>query len=334
MSLFFLFWKTARQQLRRPGPYLALAIILLSTGPVLIWNSQHGWITVKHVSENAALEKHWTPTARFFFEFVGAEIGLLNPIIAGFATLAFVRIWKGRHENPFLLFFLCMSAPVLLGHLLYTLHSRVQPNWIAPAVIPMLIAAVVYWERRWQSSFKGNGWLIAAIFVGGIPIILLHDTNIVAKLTGHPLPPKADPLRRVRAWHETASVVGHERKAFLSDGRDVFIIGAHYGLVGEISFYLPEARARVKNNPMVYYISSDHPENQFYFWPGYQNRLGENAIYVVEDEPGKPPPKRLLQEFASVSDLGIRKIEYRGRVFRTLHLYACRNLRHGGTSAN
>jgi len=30
-----------------------------------------------------------------------------------------------------------MSAPVLIGHLFYSLHSRILPNWIAPAVPPV-----------------------------------------------------------------------------------------------------------------------------------------------------------------------------------------------------
>jgi hypothetical protein len=153
-------------------------------------------------------------------------------------------------------------------------------------------------------------------------------------MTGTPLPPKLDPLRRVRAWRDTATLVGREREALLSEGKEVFIIGAHYGLVGEISFYLPEAQTRVKNAPLVYYISSDRPENQFYFWPGYADRVGQNAIYMLEEDPTQGIPKRLIDEFESVRDLGIRKADYRGRVFRTLHLYACRNLRHGGTSAN
>src|SRR5436190_3879773 len=67
--LFFLLWKPARVQLRKPGPYLALLIVALSTLPVIVWNSQNGWITLRHVADNAGLAATWRPTLRFFWEF-------------------------------------------------------------------------------------------------------------------------------------------------------------------------------------------------------------------------------------------------------------------------
>ena len=53
-ALFMIVWPPARSQLRCVGPYLALLLIVMATVPVAIWNAQHGWITLKHVSENAA----------------------------------------------------------------------------------------------------------------------------------------------------------------------------------------------------------------------------------------------------------------------------------------
>jgi len=46
-----------------------------------------------------------------------------------------IGCWKFRREQPLWLYFFCMSTPVLLGHLIWSFHSRIQPNWIAPAVI-------------------------------------------------------------------------------------------------------------------------------------------------------------------------------------------------------
>jgi len=67
------------------------------------------------------------------------------------------------------------------------------------------------------------------------------------------------------------------------EGKPAFIIGGHYGITGEMSFYLPEARTNIVDRPLVYFLSSDKPENQFYFWPGYrEQRQGQNAIFVRE----------------------------------------------------
>ncbi len=49
-ALFFLVWAPARVHLRKPGPYLAFLMLALCALPVIIWNSEHGWITLRHVA--------------------------------------------------------------------------------------------------------------------------------------------------------------------------------------------------------------------------------------------------------------------------------------------
>ena len=99
----------------------------------------------------------------------------------------------------------------------------------------------------------------------------------------------------MREWSDVARVVGEARQELLAEGKPVFIIADHYGLVGEISFYLPEAKAAVTSEPLVFYRANPTPDNQFYFWPGYENRKGQNAIFVREldrdtpDAPAAPP---------------------------------------------
>ena len=183
--------------------------------------------------------------------------------------------------------------------------------------------------------------------------MICHDTGLIHKITSRRLPPKIDPLRRVNGWKETARLAGEARSKLLGEGRDVFIIGSHYGITSQISFYLPEARHGLPDKPLVYYRSSEKPRNQFYFWPGYRERhKGANAIYIDDAslpkfkrgwiwtwlsggadiyEPIAPSPatvpREVQQEFESVTDLGVREIKVHGQVLRRVQLFACRNLR-------
>jgi hypothetical protein len=227
-----------------------------------------------------------------------------------------------------MIYLFSMGAPVFLLYLALAFHSRVLPNWIAVAVVPLFCLAAIYWDGRWRNGARAvKGWLIAGLGVGLAVVIVAHETDLVGKITGHPLPPKPDPLTRVRAYKEMARVVGEARLKLMSEGKPVFIIANHYGITSQITFYLPEARAGVPDHPLVYFRSSDRPENQFYFWPGYGNRKGQNAIFVQEAHTPQPPPERIQKEFASVTDLGIHDIKYRDRVFHQIQIFECRGLR-------
>ncbi|PYJ06399.1 MAG: hypothetical protein DME25_06775 [Verrucomicrobia bacterium] len=355
-ALFFVLWPPARVQLKRPGPYLALLIVALSTLPVILWNSQHGWITVQHVSENAALGGTWRPTLRYVWEFLGAEAGLLNPVFFAGALWAMAAFWPRRQQNPLWLYLFCLGAPVFLGHLAWSFHSRIQPNWIAPAVLPMFCLMALYWETRWREGVRAvKGWLAAGVVLGLVALVVMHESNLIGKLAGRPLPAGVDPLRRVRAWKQTSAVVAQARQKLLQEGKPTFIIADHYGMSGEFSFYLPEAKASLgTGEPLVCCQTTLEPENQLYFWPEYQyrgRRRGQNAIYVTESEPDQPvkgwvwnwlmgreigyaevppptpPPVLIRQEFESVTDLGVHEVKLGDRVFRRVQLFACRNLR-------
>jgi membrane-associated phospholipid phosphatase len=327
-AIFFLLWKPARHQLRRPGPWLALLIGVLGLLPLLTWNLQNGWPTAAHLASRGGLEQTWKPTLNFFQDFLLAEIALGNPVFLIAACWAAIAFWWRASQDARLIYLFCMSAPLFVGCLLWTFRARVQPNWIAPAVLPLLCLAALYWESRWREGARAaKGWLISGVLLGLVSVVTLHETNLVGKIVGQPLPSKLDPLRRVRSWKETARIVGEARHRLLVEGKPVFIIGDHYGITGLLSFYLPEAKAGVPDNPIVFYQSSAKPQNQFYFWPGYKERKGANAIYVQQTNGPQPPPERLQKEFASITDLGIHEIRYRDRIFHRIQLFECRDLR-------
>jgi len=327
------FWKTARRHWSRPGPYAALAINALCLAPVMWWNAQHGWVTVAHLEDRAGLTEAWRLTLRFLGDFTVSEIGLLNPVFFGGLLWAVVAVWRRRRDHALLMFFLAMGAPLFLGYWLYSLRARVHPNWIVPAVIPLFCLLVVYGDLRWRAGVRGvKRWLTLGLALGLPLVVVLHDTNLVDKLTGHYLPASLDPLRRVRGWSETGRVVESTRQQLAQEGKPVFVIGKHYGITGLLSFYLPGSRERAGRDPVVYFRSSDHPVNQFYFWRGYRDRVGQSAVYVAEAKAGLEAPASLIAEFESVTSLGVREIRYRGRVMHRFELFACRGLRPGLTS--
>jgi membrane-associated phospholipid phosphatase len=354
-GIFIALWAPARVQLRKPGPWLALLIFLLCTVPVVIWNTQHGWITLHNVADKAGAHTPWKPTLRYFGEFVGDHLALLNPIYFVGATWAAFGFWAFRRERPLMLYLFCMSAPVFFGHMLYSFRERILPNWIAPAVPGMFLLMAVYWNERQREGARYVKPLMAVgVAVGFLMVILMYDSDLIGKIAGQPLPGAIDPMRRVRGWKTAAQIVEAERESLAMQGKPAFVIGDDYAIAGECTFYSPPARkAALLKLPLVYCVDSDTPQNQFYFWPEYNYRAarrGENAIYVVDIGPGKlepgsminwlhhepvsvtppppsDPPARMVSEFEKVTDLGVREITYKDRVFHRVHLWACYNLK-------
>jgi hypothetical protein len=191
-----------------------------------------------------------------------------------------------------------------------------------PLFALMTILGDEYW-RRGHPAIKR--WLTAGLVIGYTAGIFFQATELAEIVTGHTLPAKMDPLHRVREWKTIATMIGRERDKALLEGKPVFLIAQHYGLAGILSFYLPEAKKSVAGEALVYYLKTDQPKNQFYFWPGYDMRKGQSAIYVEETNRPKPPPASLKRDFSEVVDWGMRDAYYNGQVFRRYQIYLCRN---------
>jgi 4-amino-4-deoxy-L-arabinose transferase-like glycosyltransferase/membrane-associated phospholipid phosphatase len=326
LATFLALWRPARLHLRRPGPYVALAITALASLPVLIWNHQNGWITLAHLYDRAGLTESWRPTLRFFLEFTGAEWAGLNPVFSVALIWAVVAVWRTRRQNPLLLYLFAMGVPVCLGYWIYTARARVQPNWIVPAVVPLACLLVIHAEARWRAGLSRlRPWFLLGLILGLPAVVLAHESSRIAAALHRELPPKLDPLRRLRGWREATQTVDALRRELQTEGKPTFVICEHYGITALFTFYLPEAKSAFLVNPLIFVQTTDFPMNQFYFWPNYRNRTGQNAIYVAEAEEPQPPPDRIVRQFASVTDLGLRDIPYRGRVLRKLQFFACRD---------
>ena len=106
----------------------------------------------------------------------------------------------GAMRSSFALF--SMGGPLFLGCFFLSWHSHVQPNWIAPSVIPLFCLMAIYWSKRWERYAALLQPLLAfGLAFGVILIVVLHEPNLVNKMLHRRLPPKYDLLRRA-AWLE------------------------------------------------------------------------------------------------------------------------------------
>jgi len=349
-GLFLFSWPQARRQLRRPGPYLALLIVALFCLPVVVWLQQHQWITVEHVATDGQLDKSWTQT--FVGRFLEEETGALHPIFFLAMLWAALAFWRQGRRYPFQLLLFSMGAPLFFGCFILSWHSHVEPNWIAPSVIPLFCLMAIYWSKRWEQFATVLRPLLGfGLVFGFVLVVIMHAPNLVNKILHRQLPPKYDILHRAHGWKEMARIVGKARQELAAEGPPAFIIAEHYGFTSELSFYLPEAKRQATADPLAYFCATSHPLNQFYYWPNYLDRTGQNALFVREiggpslrpdwlgrwwrhdtniflpgPAKGGPPPPEVQHQFDSFTDLGVRDVIFNGAILRRVQLIQCRHL--------
>ena len=269
-----------RREFKRPGFYAMLFVFAICTIPVIIWNSQHAWITLTHLRNRGSLDSPFAIHPSEFGKFLGAQLGVFSPLIfvGMFAALWWSRPLAIRHFKP--RFLVLFAVPLLAMYFVLALKKAGEPNWTAPAFLSLGILSAALWQENATSaraSFWKKRFAFAALALGVLMSVLVLDTDFV-RLAGFRWDYRKDPSGRLRGWKTSALAVSDVRKKFENEtGKPVFLIANKYQTAASIGFYLPEknsasdvaAMAGLRGHPPVYIPESQNIENQFSFFPRY-----------------------------------------------------------------
>ncbi len=350
LSIFLLLAATPRyrREFSRPGFYAMLAVFGACTVPVFVWNSQHAWITLLHLRARGNLDSRFAIHPGELLLFLGAHAVVYSPLIFAGMLFALWRALTGRvHlKSRFLLFF---SVPLLLLYAVLALKKAGEPNWTAPAFLSLGILTVAFWYERARESPRVSQWAVAALATGIAMSLVIINPDLLRK-AGIALPYAWDPSARARGWTTTALAVAGARQKFeAASGKPAFLIGNRYQTSASLSFYLPEKRVEGRGHPPVYIPESQDFENQFSFWPRYDEFVppppgskppdaydteepavnlfvGRDALFIT-DKPNESPDTAIKYGFERVDILAVYEIYRRGLPLRTLSVFACRNYR-------
>lgn len=203
-----------RPHLRTPWPWAGGLLAAALTGPVLLWNADHGWASFV---KQGGRTTDWTPATRYLLELVAGQVGLATPIIAvlmaaGLAAAA--RNWRDpRRALP--------AALVLPGLAIFLQHAigdRVQANWLAPLYPGAALAGATLTTRWWRPAAALGFALSAALY-------------LQATLAPVPLPRALDPTLRLAGFPALATAASAYPGAYLA--------AEEYGLAAELAWAAP-----------------------------------------------------------------------------------------------
>ena len=338
-----------RRELKRPGFYQMLAAFAVFTVPPIIWNAQHDWITIYHLTVRGGLQKATKIDPVEFLNFLGAHFGVYSPLI--FAGML-VAIWWGwqRAEHQFKArFLLAFTLPLFALYFILSFKQAGEANWTAPATLSLGLLAVALWHERAQEQ-RGVRRAVAAAFAISLAISLLAVDSEFPRRLGLLYGYDLDPSERLRGWRSAAEKVGEVRREFeAAQGQPVILIANKYGTAASLAFYLAEKRVEGPGHPPLYVPESAFPENQYFFWPRYDENVqlppgsvpkdeyyteeggaslfvGRSALYIT-DRAEERPPSSIKRGFERVEMIRCIDFARRGLPLRQLRVFACYNYR-------
>ncbi len=269
--LFIVFSKEQRFWLKKKEPYIAFLLSLLVFSPVLIWNADHEWVTLKHTAGQAHVSEGFKISFRYFFEFIGSQIGVVTPLLFFMLIYGVVKPYIARSRTLVTGYLFWFCAPVLGFFILKSLQGKVQANWAMFAYASAFIAAADFFVKKGVVR-KGVKLLTGtAVAMALLMTIVTHYSEIIG------LPVKMDPTSRLKGWKELGIKTGEVYNSMVHSGnKNIFIFSDKYQVSSELAFYMP-------NKPITYCMNLGRRMNQYDIWGGLEGNdklLGQNAIFV------------------------------------------------------
>ncbi len=232
-----------RRWLRSPFPWLGAVLGFATFLPVLVWNAEHGWVSVLRQGGRVG---DWQPARAIGFlgELIGGQIGLATPGVFLLCVAGVVGLVRGsRHGSPgersYRSLLLWLTIPPVLVFIQHAFGDRVQGNWpviVYPAAVLAVSGALPTGWQRWVWPSVGLGFALAGL-------VLLHA------LTGFlPLPVAADPgARQLAGWADlTAAANGLRARE-----NATYVVAEEYALTSELAWHAPAGLAVVGIDPRV-----------------------------------------------------------------------------------
>ncbi len=261
--------------LKSRWPWIGVMIAMLVISPVLYWNMQHDWISIKFQLHHGVPEKPWLIT-----NIIIAQLGqfiLYTPVVYITGLLATISVLKNRNASREEKFILAFSLPVLLLFTFSGGYERTLPHWPALgwiALSPLMAKWLIeHWQSKTVRIFGYGGFSLSFILI--ITLSLAMATNL--------LPFKEDrhPLSDIYGWKEAGEqAVKLQKQMQQETGKPAYIFVSNWSHFARVAWYIRPVPVKVADLRFgqftLWYGNADTGENGILFIPsGYQYRPTE-----------------------------------------------------------
>lgn len=289
-----------RDSFRRIGVWILFAGALLGWLPIVVWNSQHDWVSFRHVFRQVGTGGTNEGGVKWSgpFEFLAGQLGVLFGLwLVAFLAAAW-RFRSSHCRNSGIQLLWWTSIPVWIVFVCASLVKSGQPNWPAPAYIGGFILAVAWVGEQLCKSGRHHviRCLVGNTAIGLIGIFAVQYPAVVRPILVRVVSPATDsdpiPVRRVEisarllGWKALASEIDALRARIrLEKGHDPVLAGTYWTIPGQLRFYCD-------GHPDAYTVGipnrSDR-HSQYDFWrpnPGADAQEFQGRTFLIVGDIG------------------------------------------------
>jgi 4-amino-4-deoxy-L-arabinose transferase-like glycosyltransferase len=312
--LFVLTSRDHRRWLARPGPYLAVVLMILVFSPVLIWNATHSWASFAFQGDRAA-GLRFRPFAPFVT--LGGEALFVLPWIWLPMMVVLVRGFRrGADWRLGLLSWLAVPPIAAFALISASSAQRILFHWAAPGYLMLfpplgaLIAAAV--DRAWMRRvIAGTAALvIASVSVTSLQIQFDWLGGALASVM------RKDPTDEGLDWTSVRDDL--RARGLLPPGVVVAAMG--WRDAGKLGYAL---------GPDVTMLCLSDDARQFGFAEPARDFIGRDVLVLVPDPAGRAA-EDARRWFQAVDLLDATEVRLRGRVLRGVTVLRGAGLRGEG----
>jgi undecaprenyl-diphosphatase len=277
--LYGLLSKNHRSRLAGVRPYTAFLLGMTMFLPVIIWNVQHNWNSMRHVAYLGGATERLGVHLNYFGDFIVSQAALLSPLMFVLVILAWVRALQipYRTEKRIHLYLLLTSLPMVLGFALLSLHTRVYGNWPGAGYLTVSVLIAAFFSKKTVPAPPNRmdafgqrlyPWAVGTAYLFSALVLVQVVWPIV------PISVKLDrTATEITGWKALGQKAGHMLET-MPDPKKTFLFGLRYQISSELAFYAP-------GQPQTVSINKWKRPNVYDYWWKDEDLIGWDAVGVT-----------------------------------------------------
>jgi len=268
-----------RKRLTTVRPYFGLLVGSFMFLPVVWWNAQNNWNSVRHVAFLGGANEHLTIHLKYFGDYIASQAALLSPLIFVLVVLAWMLAVQKpyRAQHWLYLYLLLTSLPMVAGFALLSLHTRVYGNWPGAGFLTVSALIAVYFADK-NTRFPPNGiirlgramwpWAVGTAYLLSALILVQVVWPVI------PVPIKLDrTATEISGWKQLGRETGRLMDT-MPNTKQTFLFGLRYQTASELAFYAP-------GQPYTVSINKWKRPNVYDYWWKDEDLIGWDAVGVT-----------------------------------------------------